>query len=109
MSNAISRRFLCLSLMLVAVGWSGSLNLVNAAGTKAGRAEGTISAVNLTTSTVGITTQQGTVVQVKVTSATKIERNGRRVPLSGLRIGDRGQARFDAATSIATKVESVGP
>lgn len=108
MSNAVSRRFVCLSLMIVAVGWSGSLNLVNAAGTKQGRAEGTISAVNLTTSTVGITTQQGTVVQVKVASATKIERNGRRVPLSGLRIGDRGQARFDADTSVATKVESRG-
>jgi hypothetical protein len=71
------------------------------------RVEGVIVAV--TPMSVTIRTQAGVNVTVLVTAATKVERNGVRVPLSALRLGDYGQARFNPATLVASKVEAVGP
>jgi hypothetical protein len=71
------------------------------------RVEGTITAITL--NSVTITTVRGVPVSVAVVPATKIERNGVRTTLAGLRLGDRGQARYFLATGVAFKVESVGP
>jgi hypothetical protein len=67
------------------------------------RIEGRVNAVNATagTITIGATT-------VQTNPSTKIERNGVRVPLSSIQVGDRGQARIPAGASAASKVESVG-
>ena len=75
-------------------------------GIKPGKVEGKITAV--TANSVTITTVGGVAVTVTTTAATKIERNGARVSLSALKIGDRGQAVYDA-NKVASKVEAVGP
>ena len=51
----------------------------------------------------------GALFQVKVTATTKIERNGREVPLAALMVGDRVQARFNPQTIVASKVEAKSP
>jgi hypothetical protein len=71
------------------------------------KVEGRIVAVG--ESSVTITTARGQSLTVLVTAQTKVERNDRRVPLASLRVGDRGQALFTAATMVASKVEGVGP
>src|SRR5262245_26065374 len=48
-------------------------------------------------------------VTVLAVVGTKIEWNGRRVTLVGLRLGDRAQARYNPAYSVASQIESVGP
>lgn len=70
------------------------------------RAEGIISA--LTDNSVSIRLQSGQIVTVLVNNNTIIERNDLHVPLSAFRIGDRGEARFDASSLLARKVEAVG-
>ena len=75
---------------------------------RSGRLEGTISAVNVAGRSMTIVTVRGTSVTVVGNSATKIERNGFHATLSQFQIGDRGQARFDPATMIATKMEATG-
>lgn len=72
------------------------------------KVEGTITGVNLVTGQVAITTISGQTVVVVAVPATKIERNGMRVPLGAFRLGDRGQALF-AANGVAFKIEAVGP
>ena len=67
------------------------------------RIEGRVNDVNVTAGTVTI---GSTVVQTN--SSTKIERNDVHVPLSAIRVGDRGQARIPAGRTIASKVESEG-
>ncbi|MBI5473171.1 MAG: hypothetical protein HY961_12580 [Ignavibacteriae bacterium] len=67
------------------------------------RIEGTITAIDATYGTVTI---RGTVVQTG--RSTKIERNGYHATLAQFRVGDRGQARWAAGQTIATKVEAVG-
>lgn len=69
--------------------------------------EGVISGVNLTTNKITIRLQNGRTAVVEVVAATKVERNGVRVPLRVFKIGDRGQALINAA-GIASKIEAVG-
>lgn len=110
MNRLIERRFL-LSALLVAVGAAWVLapgSAVAAKGQDATKIEGTLVAVDAAASNVTIRTQAGASRVVAVTAATKIERNGVRAPLSALKIGDRAQAKFDAA-GATTKVESTGP
>jgi hypothetical protein len=76
-------------------------------GNREGRVEGTVTRV--IADSVTITIRGGAAVTVGANAQTKIERNGRRVPLTGILVGDRGQARFDPTTGIATKIESTGP
>jgi hypothetical protein len=87
----------------------GSSPATTHAKARAGRAEGTLTAVDTARMTATITRRNGTTVTVSVTLATKIERNGEHVPFSALKIGDHAQARFNPATMTATKLESVGP
>jgi hypothetical protein len=71
------------------------------------RVEGTVSA--RTADSVTITTRAGNRITVMVNATTKIERNDARTTLAGILIGDRGQARYNATTLVAAKVESTGP
>jgi hypothetical protein len=73
------------------------------------RVEGALVLVNTVESFVQIRVQNGSRVSVKVLNSTKIERNGVRVALSALKIGDRAQARIQTSTNMTTKLESVGP
>lgn len=75
---------------------------------RAGRLEGTISAVDIAKKSLTIVNARGTAINVFGNSATKIERNGFHVTLSQFKIGDRGQARFNPTTMIATKMEATG-
>ena len=75
---------------------------------KANKVEGMITAVNAAVGTVTITTRGGMAVTLSTTAATKIERNDRRATLTAFRVGDRGQAEYDAS-KVASKVEATGP
>jgi hypothetical protein len=72
------------------------------------RVEGTVTAVNVAANSVTIATRAGVAVTVTASAATKIERNGVRVLLSAIKVGDRGQARY-VAGGAAHKIESTGP
>lgn len=80
----------------------------NGGGNQSGQSkvEGLITAVN--ESSISIRQQNGTIVTVLVDANTKIERNDLHVPLNAFQVGDRGEARFDASTMLASKVEAVG-
>jgi hypothetical protein len=67
------------------------------------RIEGTVTAVDAAAGTITIRSRV-----VQTNSQTKIERNGVRVRLSAIQVGDRGQARIPAGSTVASKVESVG-
>jgi hypothetical protein len=73
----------------------------------AGKVEGTITAIGATS--VTIRARSGATTTVQVTATTKIERNDRHVSLSAFQVGDRGEALFNPANRVATKVEAVGP
>ncbi len=75
---------------------------------RAGRLEGNISAVNVEGKSITIVTFRGTAFTVFANAATKIERNGFHATLNQFKVGDRGQARFDPATMIASKMEATG-
>ncbi len=68
--------------------------------------EGIITEV--TADSVSIRQQNGNIVTVLVDSNTKIERNDLHVLLNAFQVGDRGEARFDATSMLASKVEAVG-
>jgi hypothetical protein len=70
---------------------------------KAGKVEGTLTAVSATG--VVIRKQGGSTVTLRVTTATKVERNGVKVAVTALKVGNPAQALFDPATSVASKVE----
>jgi hypothetical protein len=72
------------------------------------KVEGTLVGVNLLTGQVGIRVANGATVVVVVTNATKLERNGRPVPLAAFMVGDRAQAIATTA-GVALKLEAVGP
>lgn len=77
-------------------------------GTKETRIEGRIVAVDAAGGIVKIRRQNGTIVVIRVTAATKIERNDRHVRLSAFKVGDRGEARI-SPSGVTTKIEAVGP
>jgi hypothetical protein len=68
---------------------------------RGGRIEGFVNAIDLSAGTVTIGSRV-----VQTNSLTKIERNGFHATLSQFKIGDRGQARFNAGAAIAAKVEA---
>lgn len=69
--------------------------------------EGTIQSVDTSAGTVSIKKQDGTVVVVTTNSNTKIERNDLHVTLAAFKVGDFGEAKFDASGQT-TKLEAVG-
>lgn len=70
------------------------------------KVEGTITSV--TANSVSIMLQNGTIVTLLTDANTKIERNDLHVSLSAFQVGDRGEARYDATSLVASKLEAVG-
>jgi|GEM_PF-1099181 len=69
--------------------------------------EGTVSAVDATAGTLSITPQHGgTDVALKTDSATRISRNGAVATLADIRVGDKAEARYDATTKVASRIEA---
>lgn len=79
----------------------------NPASSAQAKVEGTITVIGA--NTVIITNRAGVNTTVGVDATTKVERNDRRVSLSAFKAGDRGQALFNPATMVASKVEATGP
>jgi hypothetical protein len=75
---------------------------------KGDRVEGTIGAIDLTAGKVRISSATGNAVVVFVVTSTKIERNTLHASLGSLKVGDRGQARVNPATMVASKLEATG-
>jgi hypothetical protein len=48
------------------------------------------------------------VVTVKVTAQTRLQRNDVHVSLAAFKVGDAAEARIDAATGQAVKLEAIG-
>lgn len=69
--------------------------------------QGTITAINLATNRLTIRTTGGTDYLVQIVSGTKVERNNIQTTLSAFRIGDFGEAKYNAS-ALAYKVEAVG-
>lgn len=65
------------------------------------RVEGTVTAVNATAGTLTIGTRV-----VQTNAQTSIERNGMHVPLSAIQIGDQGEARIPAGSTVASRVQA---
>ena len=78
----------------------------NPAQTAAAKFEGRITAVGAASVTIARGTVSKTFI---VNAATKVERNDRHVALSAFKVGDRGEAVFNATTLVASKVEATGP
>ncbi|MBI4673000.1 MAG: hypothetical protein HY741_15200 [Chloroflexi bacterium] len=76
---------------------------------KSPKVEGTITAIDLAAQTVTIQPLSGDAVTVKAVATTKIERNDEHATLADFKIGDRGQARYNATTLEASKIEAEGP
>ena len=71
------------------------------------RVEGLITAIDLANNKVTIRTWSGQSVEVAVAPTTKIERNDLHVTLAAFKVGDRGEARFDAS-GFTLKIEAEG-
>ena len=68
--------------------------------------EGTIVAVDTTANTVSIRLRSGSVIVVKATATTKIERNDAHTTLAAFQVGDFGEAKV-GVDGFATKIEAV--
>lgn len=75
---------------------------------KSPKVEGTITAIDLGAQSVTIQPKSGTAVTVFATAATKIERNDLHATLADFQVGDRGEAKYNAATMQASKIEATG-
>ena len=75
---------------------------------KSPKVEGTITAVDLGAQSVTIQPLSGAAVTVFATALTKIERNDLHATLADFQVGDRGEARYNAATMQASKIEATG-
>jgi len=78
----------------------------NPSNTAQAKMEGSI--IDVGPASVTIRTRSGVTRTVTVDAATKVERNDRHVALSAFKVGDRGEAVFNATTLIASKVEATG-
>jgi hypothetical protein len=71
------------------------------------KVEGIVTAVDTAAGSVSIKTRGGMVVTVAVTSATKVERNDKKAPLSAIKAGDKAEAVTDDK-GVASKLEAKG-
>jgi hypothetical protein len=73
------------------------------------KVEGFITAIDLGASTVTIQPQSpDAAVTVNVTELTKLRRDGKTATIADLKVGDHAQARYDATTLDASKLEAQG-
>ena len=73
------------------------------------KVEGKITAVDATAGTVTVTRRKGTSVTVNVTADTKIEVDEAHATLADLAVGMFGEAKYDATTLNAAKIEGETP
>jgi hypothetical protein len=73
---------------------------------QAANVEGRITAISLAHGTVTISPGAGHAVMVKVVRGTQIELNGRETTLSALRVGDHGDADYNATTHVASGIDA---
>lgn len=72
--------------------------------------KGTISAVDVVSSSVTVAASNGGApVTVVVDSTTYIKRNERPATLSDLQVGDRAEVKYDPTTMLAVKIEAKSP
>ena len=81
----------------------GTEDRAGGSGRTENRLEGRVNDVDPRAGTVTI----GRIV-VQTDNQTKVERNGFHATLSQFKVGDRGQARWNAGASVANKVEAKG-
>jgi ABC-type Fe3+-hydroxamate transport system substrate-binding protein len=76
---------------------------------RAANVEGKIMAISLAQKTVTIKPVVGHAVTVKVGPSTVVELNGNETTLSALRVGDHGDADYNAKTFLASTLDATGP
>lgn len=69
-------------------------------------AEGKVTAVDATAGTISIDPEHGSEVVLHSDSATRISRNGAVATLADIKVGDSAEARYDAATLLASRIEA---
>jgi hypothetical protein len=98
-----ARKKFVLSVLVVA-----ALLAFTAGVARAANVEGKITAIDLTHHTVTIRPAVGKAVTVKVGPGTVIERNGQETTLSALKVGDHGDADYNAKTFLASGIDATG-
>jgi len=69
--------------------------------------KGNITALDTAASTVTIKPTKGaTLVTLKVSATTFIKRNGKKVALAGLQVGDQVEVSYNSSTKVARKIEA---
>lgn len=69
--------------------------------------EGKVTAVNATAGTISIAPEHGGgAVDLHTDSATRISRNGAVATLADVKVGDAAEARYDATTKLASRIEA---
>ncbi len=72
-----------------------------------GKVEGKIAAVDVAANTVTITPKKGGAdVVLSVDASTKIKRNGKKVAIADLQVGDKANAKYNPASMLASKIEA---
>jgi hypothetical protein len=103
--STFSRLVLSLAILGVALAFApGKIEAANIA-----KAEGKITAINLSASTVTFATLSGKTLTVTATSKTLVERNNQHVALSALKVGDTGDVVFNTQSMSAYKIDVKGP
>ncbi len=74
-----------------------------------GEVEGKVTAIDTaagTAGTIAIAPEHGSEVALHTDSATRISRNGAAATLADIKVGDSAEARYDAATLLASRIEA---
>ena len=107
MSSRRSFLTLALAAIMTLVGFTAFD--VQKAQAKSPQVSGTLVALNVAARKATIQTQKNGNVVVSIPAAAKIERNNAHVTLAAFKIGDKVQAKYNAAGSVIIKFEGVGP
>jgi Cu/Ag efflux protein CusF len=73
-----------------------------------GEVEGKVTAVDATAGTISIASEHGASVILHTGSATLVSRNGAAATLADIKVGDSAEARYDATTLLASRIDARG-
>jgi len=68
--------------------------------------EGKVTAVDATAGTISIDPEHGAAVALHTDSTTRISRNGAAATLADIKVGDSAEARYDATTLLASRIDA---
>lgn len=103
------RNFLTLAVAAIMTVFGVAAFDVKPALAKAPQVSGSLVSMDVAARRATIHTQKDGNVTVRIPISAKVERNGVHVSLNAFKVGDKVQAKFDAAGTVIIKFEGVGP